>query len=264
MKINCEDFLYGGLSAEDSRRICKQAVFHGIDSIEVSGGGTSRTDVKVNRNEGYFQNYGTELQKIIPVPVISVGGYRSEAYINKILNETPLKYVALSRPLVREPDLPKRWKKGDSLVFPVMPAIIPGHTDVFLNNKVKGGDSVRYKYCPECGRKLCEKEAGDDGRVPFCTSCHKYWFDRFDSCVIVLVYNEYDEIVLCRQGYLSDLYTSFNSGYITPGETAEESAIREVKEELGLEIQSMEYAGIYWFAEREQLMRYTGFIWKEK
>lgn len=117
---------------------------------------------------------------------------------------------------------------------------------------------MHYKYCPECGQRLHEKKAGDDGMVPFCTGCNQYRFDCFDSCVIVLVYNEYDEIVLCRQGYLSDRYTSFTSGYITPGETAEESAIREVKEELGLEIQSVQYAGTYWFAEREQLMH--GFL----
>lgn len=113
---------------------------------------------------------------------------------------------------------------------------------------------MHYKYCPKCGQKLHEKEAGDDGKVPFCISCNKYWFDSFDSCVIVLVYNEYNEIVLCRQGYLSDRYTSFTSRYITPGETAEEAAIREVKEELGVDVESMEYAGTYWFSKREQLM----------
>lgn len=113
---------------------------------------------------------------------------------------------------------------------------------------------MRYIYCPTCGQKLLLKAAGDDGTVPFCNNCGKYWFDSFNSCVIVLVYNEYHEIVLCRQNYLSNQYTTFTSGYITPGETAETAAVREVREELGLEIQTMEYAGSYWFAEREQLM----------
>lgn len=113
MKINCEDFQYGGLSAEDSRSICRQAALHGIDSIEVSGGGASRTGVKANRNEGYFHNYAIELQKIIPIPVISVGGYRSMEYINKILSETRLEYISISRPLIREPGLPNRWKNGN-------------------------------------------------------------------------------------------------------------------------------------------------------
>lgn len=112
MKINCDDFQIGGLSASDSRTICKLAELHGLNSIEVSGNGASRSGVKANINEGYFQTYATELQKTIHIPVISVGGYRSMEYINKILNETPLEYISLSRPLISEPDLPNRWKNG--------------------------------------------------------------------------------------------------------------------------------------------------------
>lgn len=117
---------------------------------------------------------------------------------------------------------------------------------------------MHYKYCPECGTKLIDKKAGDDGEVPFCPQCNKYWFDTFASCVIVLTYNEFDEVVLARQGYLSDKYASFTSGYMTPGETAEETALREVKEELGIDIQDLEYAGTYWFEARQMLMH--GFI----
>lgn len=117
---------------------------------------------------------------------------------------------------------------------------------------------MHYKYCPECGHKLTDKPAGDDGNVPFCERCDKYWFDSFSSCVIVLVYNEFGEVVLARQGYLSDKYASFTSGYMSPGETAEESAIREVKEELGIDLKRLEYAGTYWFEPRGLLMH--GFI----
>ena len=117
---------------------------------------------------------------------------------------------------------------------------------------------MRYKFCPKCGEKLIEKVAGDDGKVPYCIKCNQYWFDSFSDCVIVLVYNEFDEVVLSWQNYLSNIYATFTSGYITPGETAEEAAIREVKEELGIDIKAPEYAGTYWFSKREQLMH--GFI----
>ena len=58
---------------------------------------------------------------------------------------------------------------------------------------------MKYKFCPQCGSELKPKMAGDDGEVPFCYECNKYWFDSFESCVIVLVYNEFDEIVVCMQ-----------------------------------------------------------------
>ncbi|MBQ7170077.1 MAG: NUDIX domain-containing protein [Synergistaceae bacterium] len=124
---------------------------------------------------------------------------------------------------------------------------------------------MRYKYCPECGAKLTEILSGDEGITPYCEACGKRWFDTFQSCVIVLTYNEFDEVVLARQGYLSDKYASFTSGYMTPGETAEETALREVREELGIELESLEYAGTYWFAAKDMLMHgFIGFTRKKK
>ncbi len=117
---------------------------------------------------------------------------------------------------------------------------------------------MRYIFCPLCGIKLIDKTAGDDGEVPFCKQCNKYWFDTFSSCSIVLVANQYNEIALLRQLYMSDSFSSFVSGYITPGENAEETAIREVKEELGIDIEKLEYAGTYWFNSKDILMH--GFI----
>lgn len=117
---------------------------------------------------------------------------------------------------------------------------------------------MHYKYCPKCGNKLTKKPAGDNGKVPYCEKCKKFWFDSFSSCIIILIYNEYDEVVLLKQKHLSSIYATFVSGYISPGESAEECAIREVKEEIGIDIENPQYAGTYWFGLRDQLMH--GFI----
>ena len=113
---------------------------------------------------------------------------------------------------------------------------------------------MRYKYCPECGFCLFDREAGDDGAVPYCDRCKRYWFDSFSCCVIVMVVNEFNEIALLHQSYISDEYQTFVAGFMTPGETAEQAAVREVKEELGLDVGKLVYAGTHWFAKREQLM----------
>ena len=119
---------------------------------------------------------------------------------------------------------------------------------------------MRYKYCPECGARLSEISAGDDGMVPYCEHCAKRWFDTFQSCVVVLTYNEYDEIALSSQWYLPDEYLSITTGYMKPGETAEEAAVREVREELGLALENPEYAGTYWLSEVDQLLHaFIGF-----
>lgn len=117
---------------------------------------------------------------------------------------------------------------------------------------------MHYRYCPQCGGKLIDRAAGDDGDVPFCEHCQKYWFDTFSSCVIILVANEMNELALLRQNYISTEYDTFVAGFMKPGETAEVTALREVEEELGIKLNRLEYAGTYWFGKREQLMH--GFI----
>ena len=93
---------------------------------------------------------------------------------------------------------------------------------------------MRFTYCPDCGSKLGERELGDEGMVPWCDKCGKPWFDMFSTCVIALVANERDEVLLQRQAYISTRYCNLVSGYMAPGETAEEAARREIKEETGL------------------------------
>ena len=122
---------------------------------------------------------------------------------------------------------------------------------------------MHYNYCPNCGTKLIDRQAGDDGAVPYCEHCHRYWFDSFASCVIVMVVNEHREIAMLHQSYLSDEYKTFVAGYMVPGEMAEQTAMREVQEELGLTVEQLEYAGTHWFGEREQLMHaFIGYVRK--
>ena len=116
---------------------------------------------------------------------------------------------------------------------------------------------MHFQFCPICGSKLTLKEAGDDGMVPYCEPCAKMWFDMFSSCIIALVANEYHEIALLLQPSLSKRGV-FVSGYITPGESAEDAAVREIKEELGLDVEKLESTGTFWFKKRGQLMH--GFI----
>ncbi len=117
---------------------------------------------------------------------------------------------------------------------------------------------MNYRFCPNCGKRLTLRPAGDDGQVPYCEACERYWFATFPSCVIVLVANEQQELALIHQSYLSDRFDVFVSGFIAPGESAEETAVREVQEELGLEVQQLISTGTFWYPDAGQLMH--GFI----
>ena len=51
-----------------------------------------------------------------PETIICVGGWRSLAEMEKILRDTKIEFLLLSRPLVREPDLPNKFLRGESKV----------------------------------------------------------------------------------------------------------------------------------------------------
>ena len=112
VKINCSDFTYGGLTEAESMTICKLLSGAGIGSIEVSGNGTSVPGIRPHQNEAYFGAFAAKLAEEIPTPVILVGGLRAKDTMEAVLNSTKIELLSLSRPLLREPDLPRRMEEG--------------------------------------------------------------------------------------------------------------------------------------------------------
>ena len=113
-KVNCSDFTVGGLEPKDSLEIGRLLDAAGIDSIEVSGNGTSVGGIRAGQDEGYFLDFAAHLAEAVHTPVICVGGWRSVESMQAALDATQVAALSLSRPLVREPDLPARWSGGDT------------------------------------------------------------------------------------------------------------------------------------------------------
>ena len=116
IKINSSDFIFGGLDAAECIAICKLLDQAGIDSIEISGNGTSVGGIKTHVNEGYFASIAAAVAEAVSCPVIVVGGFRSMDTMKSVLNKTKIGFISLSRPLIREPDLPNQMKTGASTV----------------------------------------------------------------------------------------------------------------------------------------------------
>lgn len=116
IKINSSDFIMGGLNEEESLKICEGLAEAGMDSIEVSGNGTSVSRIKPHVNEAYFLNFALILAEKISVPVILVGGLRSGETMKEILNTTKVELLSLSRPLLCDPDFPKKLKADENAI----------------------------------------------------------------------------------------------------------------------------------------------------
>lgn len=113
---------------------------------------------------------------------------------------------------------------------------------------------MRFQYCPYCGLKAEKREIGDEGIVPYCVQCEIPLWDMFTTSVIAAVLNECGEIALLRQNYVSTTNYVCVAGIMKPGESAEETVIREIGEELGLDVKSVEYVKSYPYEKKEMLM----------
>jgi len=123
IKINSEDYLKNGLSSEKMIEATKLLVEAGVDAVEMSGGtGLSeleqqpvRTiDPKTEKDEVYYRTAAIKFKEQISIPLMLVGGIRSFSVAEKLVQEGITDYVAMSRPLICEPDLIKRWQAGNT------------------------------------------------------------------------------------------------------------------------------------------------------
>jgi 2,4-dienoyl-CoA reductase-like NADH-dependent reductase (Old Yellow Enzyme family) len=120
IKMNCEDYVPGGLDLDESVRVASVISRGGIDCIEVTGGTRPESEKYpsakgINRpeKEAYFKAHAAALKRALDIPIILVGGLRSPSVMEKALAEGVADFVSLCRPLIREPGLVSRWKKGD-------------------------------------------------------------------------------------------------------------------------------------------------------
>ena len=121
IKINASDFDGGvGLAPEDSLWVCKRLSDMGIDAIELSGGifasgelMPARVGITSPGKEAYFRDYAKQFRPHLKCPLILVGGLRSLNVMEDIYREGSAQFFSISRPLISEPDIIKRWQSGD-------------------------------------------------------------------------------------------------------------------------------------------------------
>ena len=121
IKLNANDFMEGSTTEEDACLLASALADEGIDAIEVSGGtpgsgklGAARPNIEAPEDEAYFLPQAEAIRRAAPgVSLMLVGGLRSLEVMDRVLESGTVDYFSLSRPLIREPELPARWQRGD-------------------------------------------------------------------------------------------------------------------------------------------------------
>ncbi|MGQ9631315.1 MAG: NADH:flavin oxidoreductase [bacterium] len=120
VKMNVDDFIEGGLTIEESAPVALKLQELGIDAVEISsslGGEATQSAVRKGilkpEEEAYHLPYAKELKaRGLAIPLVLVGGLRSLEVMEGILKRGEADFLALSRPLIREPHLPREWQNG--------------------------------------------------------------------------------------------------------------------------------------------------------
>jgi 2,4-dienoyl-CoA reductase-like NADH-dependent reductase (Old Yellow Enzyme family) len=117
-KLGVRDESSEGLTLEEGAAIISQLHDWGLDAVEISGGladtGTFNItgDIGPGKNEAYFRPWAQAARSAAELPIILVGGMRSLATMEDVLQSGDAQMISMCRPLICEPDLPNRLAAG--------------------------------------------------------------------------------------------------------------------------------------------------------
>jgi len=110
------------------------------------------------------------------------------------------------------------------------------------------------RFCPLCGGST-QPFSREWGR--HCSVCNARQFPKISPCAIVLVRRD-DQLLLVRNAAWPSGRYSLAAGFLNLGESLEECAAREVKEETGIDICDITYVGSQSWPFPSQVM--VGFV----
>jgi NAD+ diphosphatase len=96
-----------------------------------------------------------------------------------------------------------------------------------------------HRFCGACGSPT-ERAAGEPARI--CSACKLHAYPRISPAIMVLIHRG-REVLLARNRRNATGAFSALAGFVEAGETLEETIVREVREEVGLEIRDIRYFG---------------------
>ena len=92
-------------------------------------------------------------------------------------------------------------------------------------------------FCGSCGESM---ERDKQELAMNCQACSRVIYPRISPCIIVLV-TRGEEMLLARNANFPTQMFSTLAGFIEAGETVEECLVREVREEVGLVVNNIQY-----------------------
>jgi NADH pyrophosphatase NudC (nudix superfamily) len=111
-----------------------------------------------------------------------------------------------------------------------------------------------YQYCPQCRSALVPRELG--GRTRSACPRAECGFVAWDNPVPVVaaIVERNGEVILVRNVGGPEGWYGLVAGFLEKGEHPEAGIRREIDEEIGLAVRSLEFIGVYPFELRNQII----------
>jgi 2,4-dienoyl-CoA reductase-like NADH-dependent reductase (Old Yellow Enzyme family) len=121
IKLNSEDFLEGGMTRDEAIQVAGMLEKASMNAIELSGGTVASPEKLVPVRPGkltperevYYREAAKLYKQKVKIPLMLVGGIRSYEIAYELVKSGTTDYVSMSRPLICEPGLVKRWQEGN-------------------------------------------------------------------------------------------------------------------------------------------------------
>ena len=98
-------------AADECAGLCQHLYAGGLDFIEVLGDHAPWENG--NRHPSCYQDLAKAVRAKCPIPIVLTGCNNEPQQLEQLLDQDKIDAFALSRALIREPQLPNRWMSGD-------------------------------------------------------------------------------------------------------------------------------------------------------
>ncbi|MCK9265121.1 MAG: FAD-dependent oxidoreductase [Deltaproteobacteria bacterium] len=114
-RISGDEFMQGGLTAEDAQEFSVRLERQGVDYIHVSGGSAETGQdivIPVYFSQGHLLHLAQGIKQKVHVPVIAVGAIHDTRLAEDALQSGKADLIAMGRALIADPALPDKIRTG--------------------------------------------------------------------------------------------------------------------------------------------------------
>ncbi len=115
IRINGNDYVEGGWTLDDTKQLAPLMEKKGAAYLHVSAGVYGSKELTIPsmyRKQGCFVHLAKAVKEVVSIPVAAVGRIKNPKLAEKILREGDADFIAMGRPLLADPYLPKKAKQG--------------------------------------------------------------------------------------------------------------------------------------------------------